>query len=97
MFHLVSQKFKEDSLKNDWKLLGIFALITLPVMVLLGLQKDLGTAMVFSAILAGLILLSGISWWIILPVLYRCSCILGGVMLIFSFAKMGKEFLYGLG
>lgn len=72
------QKFKEDSLKNDWKLLGIFALITLPVMVLLGLQKDLGTAMVFSAILAGLILLSGISWWIILPVVIIVALAFGG-------------------
>ncbi len=81
------QKFKEDSLKNDWKLLGIFALITLPVMVLLGLQKDLGTAMVFSAILAGLILLSGISWWINpSSCYYRCSCI-WGVHVNFSFAK----------
>mgnify|MGYP002232443557 CR=1 FL=1 len=81
------QKFKEDSLKNDWKLLGIFALITLPVMVLLGLQKDLGTAMVFSAILAGLILLSGISWWIILPVVIIVALAFGGSCLIFHFAK----------
>ncbi|MGY3780873.1 FtsW/RodA/SpoVE family cell cycle protein [Streptococcus gallolyticus] len=90
------QKFKEDSLKNDWKLLGIFALITLPVMVLLGLQKDLGTAMVFSAILAGLILLSGISWWIILPVVIIVALAVGGFMLIFLLPN-GKEFLYGLG
>ncbi|VUX19577.1 Rod shape-determining protein RodA [Streptococcus pasteurianus] len=90
------QKFKEDSLKNDWKLLGIFALITLPVMVLLGLQKDLGTAMVFSAILAGLILLSGISWWIILPVVIIVALAFGGFMLIFLLPN-GKEFLYGLG
>ncbi|RCW16378.1 rod shape-determining protein RodA [Streptococcus gallolyticus] len=90
------QKFKEDSLKNDWKLLGIFALITLPVMVLLGLQKDLGTAMVFSAILAGLILLSGISWWIILPVVIILALAFGGFMLIFLLPN-GKEFLYGLG
>lgn len=90
------QKFKEDSLKNDWKLLGIFALITLPVMVLLGLQKDLGTAMVFSAILAGLILLSGISWWIILPVVIIVALAFGGFILIFLLPN-GKEFLYGLG
>lgn len=90
------QKFKEDSLKNDWKLLGIFALITLPVMVLLGLQKDLGTAMVFSAILAGLILLSGISWWIIFPAVIIVALSFGGFMLIF-FLPNGKEFLYGLG
>ena len=27
------QKYKEDSLANDWKLLGVFALITLPVRI----------------------------------------------------------------
>ncbi len=90
------QKFKEDTLKNDLKLLGIFALITLPVMILLGLQKDLGTAMVFSAILAGLILLSGISWWIILPVVILVVLVVGGFLVIFLLPN-GKEFLYNLG
>lgn len=43
--------------------------------------------MVFSAILAGLILLSGISWWIILPVVIIVALAFGGFMLIFPFAK----------
>ena len=73
------QKYKEDSLANDWKLLGVFALITLPVMILLGLQKDLGTAMVFAAILSGLVLLSGISWWIIAPVLILVVLLIGEI------------------
>ncbi|QIM45719.1 rod shape-determining protein RodA [Streptococcus ruminicola] len=90
------QKVPEDNLKNDWKLLGIFALITLPVMVLLGLQKDLGTAMVFSAILAGLILLSGISWWIILPVVIAVTVIIGGFLALFL-SPHGKDIFYGLG
>ena len=89
-------KVPEDNLKNDWKLLGIFALITLPVMVLLGLQKDLGTAMVFSAILAGLILLSGISWWIILPVVIAVAVIIGGFLALFL-SPHGKDIFYGLG
>ena len=90
------QKFKEDSLKNDWKLLGIFALITLPVMVLLGLQKRLRNSNGF---------LSDFSWFDFIirdfvvdypsSCYYRCSCI-WGFMLIFLLPN-GKEFLYGLG
>lgn len=60
-------------------------------MVLLGLQKDLGTAMVFSAILAGLILLSGISWWIILPVVIAVTVIIGGFLALF-YHHMAKIF-----
>lgn len=90
------QKFKENSLKNDWKLVGLFVLITIPVMILLGLQKDLGTAMVFSAILAGLILLSGISWWIILPVVIVVTLAVGTFLLIFLLPH-GKELLFKLG
>ncbi|MGC4432426.1 rod shape-determining protein RodA, partial [Streptococcus suis] len=48
-----------DSLKDDWLFLLFYGLVTLPVMILLALQKDLGTAMVFMAILAGVVLLSG--------------------------------------
>lgn len=90
------QRWQEDSLVNDWKLLGFFALVTLPVMLLLALQKDLGTAMVFAAILAGLILLSGISWWIILPVVLFFLLIIGSFLTIFLFPG-GKTFLYNLG
>ena len=90
------QKYKEDSLANDWKLLGVFALITLPVMILLGLQKDLGTAMVFAAILSGLVLLSGISWWIIAPVLILVVLLIGGFLMIFLLPH-GKDLLHSLG
>ncbi|MCR5492608.1 MAG: FtsW/RodA/SpoVE family cell cycle protein [Streptococcus sp.] len=90
------QKFSEDNLKNDWKLLGVFALITLPVMILLGLQKDLGTAMVFSAILVGLILLSGISWWIILPVVIVVTVVIAGFLALFL-SPHGKDIFYSLG
>ncbi len=39
----------------------------MPVMVLLALQSDLGTYG-FVAIFAGLVLLSGVSWKIIIPI-----------------------------
>lgn len=66
-------------------------------MVLLGLQKDLGTAMVFSAILAGLILLSGISWWIILPVVIAVAVIIGGFLALFITAWQRYLLWFGNG
>lgn len=82
--------------QDDWKLLGLYLLLTGPVLILLGLQKDLGTAMVFLAILCGVILISGISWWIILPI------VLGTLLLILAFfcvflSPQGKTLLYKMG
>ena len=55
-------------LQDDWLLLFQYVAVTLPVLGLLVLQGDMGTALVFLAILAGIIVVSGISWRIILPV-----------------------------
>ena len=87
------QKYKEKNLQEDGKLLLWFALLTLPIMILLALQKDLGTAMVFMAILAGLVLIAGISWQIILPVVGAVALIVALFMVVFLIPG-GKEFLY---
>lgn len=55
-------------LKKDFQLIGYLLLVTIPVFVLLGLQSDFGTALVFFAIFCGMVLLSGVSWKILLPV-----------------------------
>lgn len=90
------EKFPKPSIKRDLGLLALYGLLTLPVMVLLGLQKDLGTALVFLAILAGTVLLSGIGWALILPVLGLLVAGLSGFLLIFNW-EGGKEWLHGLG
>lgn len=87
------QKYKKKNLQEDGKLLLWFALLTLPIMILLALQKDLGTAMVFMAILAGLVLIAGISWQIILPVVGAVALIVALFMVVFLIPG-GKEFLY---
>lgn len=92
-------KFKShqnDDLVSDWKLLGLYFLLTLPVMILLALQKDLGTALVFLAILAGMVLVSGISWRIILPILATIIFVISAFFLVFLLPQ-GKEFLYHQG
>lgn len=70
MARVVSQhnaRFRHTTL-NDWRLLGEMLLWTLPVLVLLKLQNDFGTSLVFAAIYAGVVLVSGVTWKIIIPV-----------------------------
>ena len=62
-------KEKERTIALDFHLILWLIVFTLPVLVLLALQSDLGTALVFVAIFAGLVLLSGVSWKIIIPFL----------------------------
>lgn len=55
------------TIKNDWLLIGKILMWTAPVTILLKLQNDFGTMLVFFAIVGGVILVSGISWKIIVP------------------------------
>lgn len=71
MGRIISQhnaEYYEHTTRSDWHLLGKMFLWTLPVAVLLKLQNDFGTMLVFFAILAGMVLVSGITWKIIVPV-----------------------------
>ena len=63
MAHVVvgfQNKLKNRVLKDDFLLIIYMFLVTLPVMILLGAQKDFGTALVFMAIFAGIVIVSGI-------------------------------------
>ncbi|OIK16787.1 rod shape-determining protein RodA [Bacillus sp. MUM 116] len=62
------EKFKGKSLKLDFLLLLKLGITTAVPLGLIMLQPDLGTALVILSILTGLILVSGISWKIILPI-----------------------------
>ena len=60
---------------------------------LLALQQDLGTALVFLAIFAGLVLVSGVSWKIILPVILLLAGGLAGFLFLFL-SEGGRAFLH---
>lgn len=68
------------TIKSDWTLLGKIALIAAPPVVLIQLQNDLGTNLVVIAITAGMILVSGISWKILLPAFLGVALVAGGVI-----------------
>lgn len=90
---LQRNKGRERLLRQDWFLILELTIYTIPVFVLLSLQQDLGTALVFMAIFAGLVLVSGVSWKIILPVVF---VLVGGVagFLFLFLSEGGRAFLH---
>lgn len=89
-------KDRERTIGLDFLLILWMIIFTIPVLVLLALQSDLGTAMVFVAIFSGLVLLSGVSWKIIIPVLVSVASAITGFLAIFI-TKDGRTFMHQLG
>ncbi len=80
------------TLKNDWLLIGKVIAWFLPVGILLMLQPDFGTCLVFVAITAGILLVSGISWAIIVPV-FVLMAVVGVTAILLVFTKEGQTIL----
>ena len=89
-------KEKERTIALDFHLILWLIVFTLPVLVLLALQSDLGTALVFVAIFAGLVLLSGVSWKIIIPIFATVVSGIAGFLAIFI-TKDGHAFMHQVG
>ena len=89
-------KEKERTIPLDFLLILWMIIFTLPVLVLLALQSDLGTALVFVAIFAGLVLLSGVSWKIIIPIFATVVSGIAGFLAIFI-TKDGRAFMHQIG
>jgi len=77
------EKWIEKTVKDDFRLLGKIFLVSLPPLGLVLLQPDLGTALVLMAIIASMILVSGIRWRIIFGLL--AAGILGIVLLVLDY------------
>lgn len=63
-----NNEYIEHTSNSDWKLLFKMVAWTLPIAVLLKLQNDFGTMLVFFAIFGGVVIVSGITWKIITPI-----------------------------
>ena len=71
------------TIKSDFKLLAKIGFFALPPMVLIQIQNDLGTNLVILAITLGIILISGISWKILLPI-FLIGVISGGTLIFLA-------------
>lgn len=89
-------EFRTHTLKSDFSLLGKLILWTLPVLILLKLQNDLGTLLVFIAILGGIVLVSGVDWKII-GTAFLIVAVVGGVALTFATTDWGRSYLSHFG
>ena len=76
-----NMKTKYKTTQTDWQLFVKLILWAAPALVLVILQNDLGTTLVFLMILGGVLIMSGISWKILLPIIIVAGLI--GALLIY--------------
>ena len=91
-----NSEYAVHTVKNDWQLIGTMVLWLLPVLISLKLQNDFGTALVFCAIFAGMILVSGVTWKIIAPVAAG-AVVIGGSVLAMVTSTVGRQILEHVG
>lgn len=92
--HSVAHKLR--TLKTDFGLILKMILVSIPVFGLVLAQKDFGTMLVFLAIFAGMFLMSGISWVIVVPVIVAAA-VLGGSVIFLVTTDAGRELLTHVG
>jgi rod shape determining protein RodA len=86
--HHLKNPFK--TLQSDFWLLIKMGITTIVPVFLIMLQPDLGTSLVFLAILLGMIFISGISWKILLPIFAGGALVIG---VIFYFVLVQPDIL----
>ncbi len=78
--YIISTANHLTSIRDNLILLGKMAVVTIIPILLIMQQPDLGTALVLISIFTGLVLVSGISWKIILPVFLSIVIVGGGLI-----------------
>ncbi|GEK28700.1 FtsW/RodA/SpoVE family cell cycle protein [Furfurilactobacillus siliginis] len=91
-----NNQYPTHTMKTDWWLIGKMIAWTLPIFVLMKLQNDFGTNLVFAAILAGMILVSGVTWRIIAPA-FGIVAVVGGTALTLVVTSWGRVLLSHVG
>ncbi|MDT1958774.1 rod shape-determining protein RodA [Carnobacterium divergens] len=75
-----NSEYARHQVSTDFLLLGKMLLTSLVPLVLVQLQNDLGTTLVFLAIIGGVVLMSGVTWRIIAPLFIAAFGIFGGAL-----------------
>lgn len=91
-----NHRVKNRTIQSDWRLIGTMALWTLPIPILLLLQHDFGTMLVFIAIFIGLVVVSGVTWRILIPS-FVGMVILGSTTLMLVALPWGQALLQKIG
>ncbi|BAQ08956.1 FtsW/RodA/SpoVE family cell cycle protein [Sporosarcina sp. FSL W7-1349] len=85
---------QKKTISQDFLLLGKILLILIVPLIFIMRQPDLGTALVFIAITAAIIIVAGISWKILLPLFLTAAA--GGASLMWM-ALYAQDFMRKLG
>lgn len=89
-------QYPQHTIKTDFFLIGKMLLWTAPIAILLKLQNDFGTMLVFLAIFGGVVLVSGVSWKILLPAIIAVVVVAGGTIWLVT-QDWGRSFLMKFG
>ncbi|WP_027108545.1 FtsW/RodA/SpoVE family cell cycle protein [Lacticigenium naphthae] len=74
--------YTKHETQSDWLLLGKIVLLSAPMIGLVLMQNDLGTTLVYLAIMVGIILISGIQWKILLPIFLTGATFAVGLLVL---------------
>lgn len=92
---LYEKKVSERTVKTDLIYVFQVLLISLPTFLLMYMQKDFGTSLVFIICLGALFMIAGVHWKI-LAVCASFLFIIGVILICLVFTKYGNEILYSL-
>lgn len=87
------EKYPIKTSKSDFALLIKLGLATLPPLALIA-EQDLGTGLVIIAIFVGIILVSGITWKLLLPVFALGSALVAAILyIVIRFPKVLEKYV----
>ncbi|THE16158.1 FtsW/RodA/SpoVE family cell cycle protein [Enterococcus hirae] len=89
------QRVKERTVQTDLAYIGTILLVSLPTFLLMYMQKDFGTSLVFIMCLGALFIIAGVHWKIMV-VLTSVLAIVGILLLVLVFTETGNQVLYHL-
>lgn len=91
-----NSQYPVHKVDSDWQLIGKMFMWLLPIFISLKFQNDFGTSLVFFAIFVGMILVSGVTWRILVPA-FSILAVVGGSALAMVTSTAGRVILEKVG
>ena len=91
-----NSQYPVHKVDSDWRLIGKMIMWLLPIFISLKFQNDFGTSLVFFAIFVGMILVSGVTWRILVPA-FSILAVVGGSALAMVTSTAGRAILEKVG
>ena len=91
-----NSQYPVHKVDSDWRLIVKMFMWLLPIFISLKFQNDFGTSLVFFAIFVGMILVSGVTWRILVPD-FSILAVVGGSALAMVTSTAGRVILEKVG